>query len=82
MLEDHYFTADTKPWLVNHWNTQLAKGNGFASAQLSDESTSVPCISKRYMAGQGTGAVVKHPTRPDCWRWLTLNENSQASPNT
>lgn len=74
MLEDQYFTADTKPWLVNHWNTQLAKGNGFASAQLSDESTSVPCISKRYMAGQGTGAVVKHRTRPDCWRWLTLNE--------
>lgn len=74
MLEDQYFTADTKPWLVNHWNTQLAKGNGFASAQLSDESTSVPCISKRYMAGQGTGAVVKHRTRPDCWRWLTLKE--------
>src|SRR5690242_13610699 len=74
MLEDHYFTADTKAWLVNHWNTQLAKGNGFASVQLSDESTSVPCISKRYMAGQGTGAVVKHRTRPNCWRWLTLNE--------
>jgi len=74
MLEDQYFTAETKPWLVNHWNTQLAKGNGFASAQLTDESTSVPCISKRYMAGQGTGAVVKHRTRRDCWRWLTLNE--------
>lgn len=74
MLENHYFTADTKPWLVNHWKTQLAKGNGFASAQLSDETTSVPCISKRYMAGQGTGAVVKHRTRENCWRWLTLKE--------
>src|SRR5215217_1643471 len=74
MLQDQYFTAETKSWLINHWNTQLAKGNGFASAQLSDESTSVPCISKRYMAGQGTGAVVKHRSRPDCWRWLTLNE--------
>jgi site-specific DNA-cytosine methylase len=73
-LEDQYFTAETKPWLINHWNTQLAKGNGFASAQLSDHSESVPCISKRYMAGQGTGAVVKHRTRENCWRWLTLNE--------
>jgi DNA (cytosine-5)-methyltransferase 1 len=73
-LEDQYFTAETKPWLINHWNTQLAKGNGFASAQLSDDSESVPCISKRYMAGQGTGAVVKHRTRENCWRWLTLNE--------
>jgi DNA (cytosine-5)-methyltransferase 1 len=73
-LRDQYFTAITKPWLVNHWNTQIAKGNGFASAQLSDESTSVPCISKRYMAGQGTGAVVKNKTHENCWRWLTLNE--------
>jgi len=73
-LEDQYFTAETKPWLINHWKTQTAKGNGFASAQLSDESTSVPCISKRYMAGQGTGAVVKHPHLTDCWRWLTLSE--------
>lgn len=73
-LQDQYFTADTKPWLVNHWKTQIAKGNGFASVQLSDESTSVPCISKRYMAGQGTGAVVKSRTRDHCWRWLTLNE--------
>jgi DNA (cytosine-5)-methyltransferase 1 len=73
-LQDQYFTPDTKPWLINHWNTQIAKGNGFASAQLSDESTSVPCISKRYMAGQGTGAVVESKTRENCWRWLTLNE--------
>lgn len=33
-----------------------------------------PCISKRYMAGQGTGAVVRSKTRELCWRWLTLNE--------
>ncbi|HEU4639095.1 MAG TPA: hypothetical protein VFS84_09600, partial [Candidatus Binatia bacterium] len=39
-----------------------------------DETQSIPCISKRYMAGQGTGAVVKHRTLPNTWRWLTLNE--------
>lgn len=73
-LRDQYFTAETKPWLFNHWTTQVAKGNGFASAQLSDESTSVPCITKRYMAGQGTGAVVKSRSQEHSWRWLTLNE--------
>lgn len=73
-LQDQYFTAETKPWLINHWNTQLAKGNGFTSAQLSDQTQSIPCISKRYMAGQGTGAVVTHRTLPNTWRWLTLNE--------
>ena len=73
-LQDQYFTAETKPWLINHWTSQLAKGNGFTSAQLSDETQSIPCISKRYMAGQGTGAVVKHRTLPNTWRWLTLNE--------
>jgi DNA (cytosine-5)-methyltransferase 1 len=74
VLQDQYFTAETKPWLVNHWNTQIAKGNGFASTQISDDSTSVPCITKRYMAGQGTGAVVKNTITENCWRWLTLNE--------
>jgi DNA (cytosine-5)-methyltransferase 1 len=74
VLQDHYFTAETKPWLINHWNTQIAKGNGFASTQISDDSTSVPCITKRYLAGQGTGAVVKHMIIDNCWRWLTLNE--------
>lgn len=73
-LQDQYFTAETKPWLINHWKSQQAKGNGFTSAQLSDETHSIPCISKRYMAGQGTGAVVKHRTLPNTWRWLTLNE--------
>ncbi len=74
MLEGEYFTAETKPWLIDHWQTQIAKGNGFASAQLSDQTTSIPCISKRYMAGQGTGAVVKHRHISGRWRWLTLNE--------
>lgn len=74
VLQDQYFTAETKPWLVNHWNTQIAKGTGFASTQISDDSTSVPCITKRYMAGQGTGAVVKNTITENCWRWLTLNE--------
>ncbi len=73
-IEDLYFTAETKPWLTNHWRNQTAKGNGFTSTQLDDHSTSVPCISKRYMSQQGTGAVVKHRKKTDTWRWLSLAE--------
>jgi len=72
--EENYFTAETKSWLTNHWANQTAKGNGFASVQLDDQSTSVPCISLRYLSQQGTGTVVKHRTRPNCWRWLSLAE--------
>lgn len=73
-LESHYFTPQTKPWLTNHWTNQTAKGNGFTSTQLDNQSTSVPCVSKRYFSQQGTGAVVKHLQRPECWRWMTLAE--------
>lgn len=69
-----YFTAETKPWLVNHWQNQTAKGNGFTSTQLDDSSTSIPVINARYFSQQGTGAVVKHRTRDKCWRWLSLDE--------
>jgi DNA (cytosine-5)-methyltransferase 1 len=74
LLEDRYFTSETKPWLTNHWANQTAKGNGFTSTQLDDQSTSVPCLSKRYFAGQGTGAVVKDRSKNATWRWLTLRE--------
>ena len=74
LLEDRYFTSETKPWLTNHWANQTAKGNGFTSTQLDNQSTSVPCVSKRYFSQQGTGAVVKHLQRPECWRWMTLAE--------
>jgi hypothetical protein len=35
LVENQYFTADEKPWLVNHWNNQTRKGNGFAPPQLT-----------------------------------------------
>ncbi|MDX6405802.1 MAG: hypothetical protein QOH70_3257 [Blastocatellia bacterium] len=49
LVENQYFTADEKPWLVNHWNEQTRKGNGFAPPQLMDHSTKVPVIRKRYL---------------------------------
>lgn len=73
-LADHYFTAEQKPWLVNHWRNQDNKGNGFTPPQLTDASAVVPVIKKRYFAQQGDGVVVQHPQRANCWRWLTIRE--------
>lgn len=69
-----WFTRETKPWLFEHWDKQTAKGNGFASQQLTEETVRVQAISKRYFAGQGDCPVVKHPTEPGTFRWLTVNE--------
>jgi DNA (cytosine-5)-methyltransferase 1 len=72
---DEWFDADSKAWLFNHWAKQAAKGNGFAKGvKLDSNSTRVPCISKRYFNGQGDGVVVSHPSRPDTYRWLRVNE--------
>jgi site-specific DNA-cytosine methylase len=72
-VESLYFTPDQKPWLFKHWQTQTQKGNGFAPPQLSNQSTRVPVVRRRYFAQQGDGVVVKHPTR-EAYRWLSLAE--------
>ena len=73
IAEAQYFTPEQKPWLFKHWQTQTAKGNGFAPPQLTNQSTRVPVIRRRYLAQQGDGVVVKHPTR-EAYRWLSLAE--------
>lgn len=69
-----WFTRETKSWLFDHWDKQKAKGNGFASQVLTADTTRVPAVSKRYFSQQGDGVVVAHPTQPDTFRWLTLDE--------
>lgn len=65
-----------KQWIFNHWDRQSAKGNGFASQQLTSETPAVQTISKRYFAGQGDAPIVRDERRGrDGWfRWLTLDE--------
>jgi DNA-cytosine methyltransferase len=75
---DEWFDADSKAWLFKHWAKQSARGNGFASAQLDADTRRLPCISKRYFNGQGDGCVVKHPSRPDTYRWLRISEVARA----
>jgi DNA (cytosine-5)-methyltransferase 1 len=73
IAESQYFTPEQKPWLFNHWKTQTEKGNGFAPPQLTDQSTRVPVVRRKYFSQQGDGVVVKHPTR-EAYRWLSLAE--------
>jgi hypothetical protein len=73
IAESQYFTPEQKPWLFRHWEAQTQKGNGFAPPQLSDQSTRVPVVRRRYFAQQGDGVVVKHKTR-EAYRWLSLAE--------
>lgn len=69
-----WFNPETKVWLYNHWETQTAKGNGFASQQVTADSPMVGTITKRYFAQQGQHPVVKHPTLPNTHRWFSMGE--------
>lgn len=69
-----WFTRETKSWLFEHWDNQKAKGNNFNSQIITEDSTQIQAIKKRYFAQQGDNPVVKHPTKPDTFRWLTLSE--------
>jgi DNA (cytosine-5)-methyltransferase 1 len=69
-----WFNSETKGWLYDHWEKQTAKGNGFASQQVTADSPTVGTITKRYFAQQGQHPVVKHPTLPNTHRWFSLGE--------
>ena len=60
--------------MKNHWERNAAKGNGFISQKLTPASTHVQAITKRYFSLQGDNPVVCHPTKPDVYRWLTIDE--------
>jgi DNA (cytosine-5)-methyltransferase 1 len=69
-------TDSSKRWIFDHWQRQSAKGNGFASQQLTSQTPAVQTISKRYFAGQGDAPIVRdeRPGRDGWFRWLTLDE--------
>lgn len=73
-VEGEWFTRATKGWLFNHWEAQTAKGNGFASQVVTEDSTSVGTIKKRYLAQQGDNPVLAHPTEEGKYRFFTLKE--------
>jgi site-specific DNA-cytosine methylase len=76
-VEHLYFNADDKPWLVNHWKTQTEKGNGFAAPQLTEDTRSVPTITKQYQSIRGDAPVLCHPKKPSTWRLFTVSETAR-----
>lgn len=69
-----WFDRNTKAWLFNHWDTQTAKGNGFAPTPVTADSAEVGTIGKRYFAIQGDSPVVAHPTLPGTVRLFSIGE--------
>jgi len=72
-----WWDKTTKSWVFDHWNNQTAKGNNFASQQITADSENVQAITKRYFAQQGGNPVVKHPFKEGTFRWLTPIEVSR-----
>lgn len=73
-VEHLYFTAADKQWLVDHWATQTAKGNGFAAPQLTEDSKSVPTLT----AIEGLAAEIVH----FFWDAFSLEKNDDPKPKT
>ncbi len=73
-VEGEWFTRATKGWLFTHWENQTAKGNGFAAQVVTENSTSVGTIKKRYLAQQGDNPVLAHPIEEGKYRFFTLKE--------
>lgn len=71
---DDWFDANSKSWLFSHWAKQEAKGNNFSNQKFSAKSECIGAIGKRYFSQQGDGVVVRHPSRPNTYRWLTVHE--------
>jgi len=73
-----WWNKETKGWVFEQWATHKLKGTNFSSQQLEyGKSETVQAIPKRYFAQQAGNPVVKHPTLPDTFRWLTLSEVKQ-----
>ena len=70
----NWFHLDDKQRLKDHWKRQQDKGNRLYSQQITGDSGSIQTIKKRYFAGQGDNPVVKHPTKENVYRWLTIDE--------
>lgn len=56
-----WFTRATKGWLYDHWDTQTARGNGFAAPVIEYDAATIGTIKKRYLAIQGDNQVIGHP---------------------
>lgn len=70
-----WWTRETKSWVFQQWSKHAQSGNNFRSAKLTAASSSVAAIKKMYLGTPSSDCpVVCHPTKPETYRWFTLNE--------
>ena len=69
-----WFSRKEKEWFFKRWDAAHENGTNFFSQIITDESTSIQTIPRRYFAIQAGNPVVKHPTREGYYRLLTLDE--------
>ena len=75
LVKDLWFDRTTKPWIFDTWESQRKRGNGFFARPLSPESQIIPTIKRGYLGYNHPDApVLRHPTKPDTFRWLSLTE--------
>jgi len=69
-----WFDKTSKPHVFNGWKRSKANGNYFNSQIITENSTYVQAITKRYLAQQSGNPIVKHQKKAGVFRWLTLEE--------
>jgi DNA (cytosine-5)-methyltransferase 1 len=74
--ECKWFTPEEKSWIFEHWENQAKKGNGFKAQIITEETTSIQAITKRYQAIQQQNPLVKHPTE-NKYRLFTIAETKK-----
>lgn len=70
----NWFDKKSKSWFFKHLRNQKKKGNNFQSQIITEESSHVQAITKRYFNIQPGNPIVAHPTIPGKFRLLTIDE--------
>jgi DNA (cytosine-5)-methyltransferase 1 len=69
-----WFSRKEKAWFFERWDVADKKGTNFKSQIITNESTKIQAITRRYFAIQAGNPVIEHPTREGYYRLLTLTE--------
>lgn len=72
--ESDFWDRATKSWVFRCNERNAAKGNGFGFQVVRSDSVKCGVLTAEYGQVKNDQPVVAHPTRPDCYRYLTIRE--------
>lgn len=72
--EASWWDRTTKAWIFAINERNAAKGSGFGFQTVRPEDTSCGTITAEYGETKNDQPVVAHPSKPDTYRFFTLNE--------